>query len=116
MFFWLIGLPLKGSPGLKDWIQFPELENIYQTQHTRESVKKNYGPSKLGKGTSLGVRKTYLAQWHVSVTTHHRAFHSLQMKDIIPPRKIAVIPPNESEDVILIWTPFVECLYENYEI
>lgn len=39
--FWFMGLPLKGSPGLKDWIQFPELENTYQTQHTRESVKKN---------------------------------------------------------------------------
>lgn len=42
--------------------------------------------------------------------------HILQMKDIIPPRKIAVTPPNKSEDVILIWIPFVECLYENYEI
>lgn len=42
--------------------------------------------------------------------------HILQMKDIIPPRKIPVTPPNKSEDVILIWTPFVECLYENYEI
>lgn len=38
---WFIGLPLKGSPGLKDWIQFPELGNIYQTQHTRETVRKN---------------------------------------------------------------------------
>lgn len=39
--FWLMGWPLKGSPGLKDWVQFPELESISQTQHTRESVKKN---------------------------------------------------------------------------
>ena len=49
----------------------------------------------------------------MSVLPHTIESHILQMKDIIPPRKIAVTPPNKSEDVILIWTPFVECLLKN---
>lgn len=50
-----------------------------------------------------------------SMLPHTGEAHILQKKDI-PPRKIAVTAPNESEHVILIWTPFVEYLYENYEI
>ena len=52
----------------------------------------------------------------MSVLPHTRESHILQMKDIIPPRKIAGTPSNKSEDVILIWTPFVESLYKIYEI
>jgi hypothetical protein len=38
------------------------------------------------------------------------------MKVIIPPRKILLTPPHELEKGKLIWTPFAEGLYENYEI
>lgn len=44
----------------------------------------------------------------VSRSTDERHYPTLEDR--------AVRPSNESEDAILIWAPFVECLYENYEI
>lgn len=104
---------LKRSPGLKDWILFPELGNIYQTQHTHELSERIRATLNWEKALLLVAGRLILLNGLSCVVT---LSYILQMKDIIPPREIAVTLPNESEDVILIWTPFVECLYENYEI
>lgn len=51
----------------------------------------------------------------MSTLPHTIVIHSADERHY-PTQEDSSYSPNESEDVILIWTPFVECLYENYEI
>lgn len=72
---------------------------------------------------SLWVGKRHLSWWQalillnaMSMWPHTNESHIWQRKGIIPPRKTLLTTPCESEEVRLIWIPFVESLYENYEI
>lgn len=72
---------------------------------------------------SLWVGKWHLSWWQalillnaMSMWPHTSESHIQQRKGIIPPRKIQLTAPYESEEVRPIWIPFVESLYENYEI
>lgn len=72
---------------------------------------------------SLWVGKWHLSWWQalillnaMSMWPHTSESHIQQRKGIIPPRKTQLTAPYESEEVRPIWIPFVESLYENYEI
>lgn len=68
---WFMVLFLKGSFGLKDWIQFLELGNICQIQCIYEIVRKNQSFFKLGKGMFFGGRKIYFILWRVNVIIYY---------------------------------------------